>query len=172
MRGVSSTLLVLSDASARVVHTMLSPPPCTLAREFMRTTTKSWTLIDAERNLRDEIALAARETEIAGTSLRLQRLRGGLRDGVDSLEVDNGRLRVAILPIADPTGLGWLDGFDELLCRCGLSSNGAPEFTEQGRLAWPLHGRTANLPVHKLQVECDADQRARHPLQSGSPAGR
>src|SRR5690606_4949391 len=24
-------------------------------------------------------------------------------------------------------GFGWLDGFNELMCRCGLASNGAPE---------------------------------------------
>lgn len=66
-----------------------------------------------------------------------------------------GPVHPKYVPIADPTGLGWLDGFDELLCRCGLSSNGAPDFNEQGRLAWPLHGRIANLPAHFLEVESD-----------------
>jgi hypothetical protein len=67
----------------------------------------------------------------------------------------HGPIHPAFVPIADPSGLGWLDGFDELLCRCGLSSNGAPDFNQQGRLTWPLHGRIANLPAHRLDVTSD-----------------
>jgi hypothetical protein len=152
---------------------------------------KTWTLLNADRHEYCEaISLGDAETGIANTSLDFRRLHGGLCDGVDWLEVNNGRLRTVLLPtrgmgvwkawlgdweigwrspvrgpvhpkyvpIADPTGLGWLDGFDELLCRCGLSSNGAPDFNAQGRLTWPLHGRIANLPAHELTVECDSDQ--------------
>ena len=59
------------------------------------------------------------------------------------------------VPIYDPSGIGWLDGFDELLVRCGLESNGAPEFDERGILKYPLHGRIANLPTYKLTIEVD-----------------
>ncbi len=59
------------------------------------------------------------------------------------------------VPLSEPSGLGWLDGFDELVVRCGLSSNGAPEFEPNGRLKWPLHGRIANLPVSQLAVTID-----------------
>ena len=58
---------------------------------------------------------------------------------------------------AEPSGLGWLDGFDELLVRCGLESNGAPEFHEQGRVRYPLHGRIANLPAHRVDIQTDSD---------------
>ena len=61
------------------------------------------------------------------------------------------------VPIAEPSGLGWLDGFDELLVRCGLLSNGAPEFDGRGALLYPLHGRIANRPAHRLIVEADSD---------------
>lgn len=54
------------------------------------------------------------------------------------------------VPVSEPGGLGWLDGFTELLVRCGLTSNGAPEFDERGQLVYPLHGRIANLPAHSL----------------------
>lgn len=54
------------------------------------------------------------------------------------------------VPLGEPSGLGWLDGFTELLVRCGLTSNGAPEFDERGQLLHPLHGRIANLPAHSL----------------------
>jgi hypothetical protein len=56
-----------------------------------------------------------------------------------------------------PDGLGWLDGFDELLVRCGLESNGAPEFEPSGRLRYGLHGKIANIPAHKVEVAIDGD---------------
>ena len=28
--------------------------------------------------------------------------------------------------------MGWLEGFDELMCRCGLESNGAPDLAANG----------------------------------------
>jgi galactose mutarotase-like enzyme len=59
------------------------------------------------------------------------------------------------VPLGEPSGLGWLDGFDELVARCGLVSNGAPEFDAQGRLRHGLHGRIANLPAHALEVALD-----------------
>ena len=64
------------------------------------------------------------------------------------------------MPLAEPSGLGWLDGFDELLVRCGLESNGAPEFdATTGRLQHPLHGRIANKPAHTCQVTFDPESR-------------
>jgi galactose mutarotase-like enzyme len=61
------------------------------------------------------------------------------------------------VPLLDPSGLGWLDGFDELLVRCGLESNGAPEFNEQGQLVYPLHGKIANLPAHRVELTVDEE---------------
>ncbi|MBU6277048.1 MAG: aldose 1-epimerase family protein [Planctomycetes bacterium] len=59
------------------------------------------------------------------------------------------------VPLTEPSGLGWLDGFDELVARCGLVSNGAPDFDTSGHLRHPLHGRIANLPAHHLDVTLD-----------------
>ena len=70
-----------------------------------------------------------------------------------------GPVHPKFVPIAEPSGLGWLDGFDELLCRCGLFSNGAPDFDERGVLLHPLHGRIANRPAHRLSVETDFGRR-------------
>ncbi len=58
-------------------------------------------------------------------------------------------------------GIGWLDGFNELLCRCGLGWHGAPGddviLNEDGSVAseqfLPLHGRIANLAAHHVVVE-------------------
>jgi Domain of unknown function (DUF4432) len=69
-----------------------------------------------------------------------------------------GPVHPAFVPVAEPSGLGWLDGFDELFVRCGLESNGAPEFDAQGRLIYPLHGRIANKPAQSVTVEIDDDQ--------------
>lgn len=63
----------------------------------------------------------------------------------------------SFVPLMEPAGLGWLDGFNELLCRCGLESNGPPEFDESGRLLRPLHGRIANMPAHKVELIVDEE---------------
>lgn len=68
-----------------------------------------------------------------------------------------GPVHPRFVPIAEPSGLGWLDGFDELLVRCGLESNGAPEFNEQGRVVYPLHGRIANKPARRLTLAVDEE---------------
>ncbi len=118
-----------------------------------------------------------------------RRLRGGARDGVDIIEVDNGRfcftivpsrgmgiwkgrcgdvelkwnsgvhgpIHPRLVPLTDPSGLGWLEGFDEWFVRCGLESNGAPEFNEHGVLRYGLHGRIANLPARRVKVMVDTD---------------
>jgi hypothetical protein len=69
-----------------------------------------------------------------------------------------GPVHPKFVPLSEPSGLGWLDGFDELLVRCGLVSNGAPDFDKQGRLAFPLHGRIANRPAHQVQLAIDGDE--------------
>ena len=67
----------------------------------------------------------------------------------------HGPVHPRFVPLAEPGGLGWLDGFDEFVARCGLVSNGAPDFDAAGRLRHPLHGRIANLPAHHLDVTLD-----------------
>jgi hypothetical protein len=69
-----------------------------------------------------------------------------------------GPVHPAWVDLGEPSGLGWLDGFDELLVRCGLESNGAPEFDDTtGRLKYPLHGRIANRPAHRVELAFDSD---------------
>lgn len=66
-----------------------------------------------------------------------------------------GPVHPQYVPLSEPSGLGWLDGFDELLARCGLESNGAPEFDDDGKLLYPLHGRIGNKPAHKVELTID-----------------
>jgi hypothetical protein len=128
-------------------------------------------------------------------SIAKRRLRGGRRDGVDLIEVDNGVLSYSVIPtrgmgiwkgacrghrlgwhspvcdgpvnpafvnLMNLGGLGWLDGFDELLARCGLSWNGAPfEIkTQQSdgserNTVFGLHGKIANIPASYVAIEID-----------------
>ena len=79
---------------------------------------------------------------------------GSVRFGWDSPVA--GPVHPSLVPIDDPSGLGWLEGFDELVVRCGLQSNGAPEFSEQKQVIYPLHGRIGNLPADGLEIELDS----------------
>ncbi|MEZ6127444.1 MAG: aldose 1-epimerase family protein [Planctomycetaceae bacterium] len=130
-------------------------------------------------------------------SVYMQRLQGGLSDGVDVVWLDNGCTRLAILPtrgmgiwkgsvagtrlewnspVERPVhpafvdqmrrgGIGWLDGFNELICRCGLGWHGAPGTDiikdSDGNVVseqfLPLHGRIANLAAHEVRVEVSDD---------------
>jgi hypothetical protein len=70
-----------------------------------------------------------------------------------------GPVHPGFVDVGEPSGLGWLDGFDELLVRCGLESNGAPEFDDEtSRLKYPLHGRIANRPAHQVDLNIDTDK--------------
>jgi galactose mutarotase-like enzyme len=68
-----------------------------------------------------------------------------------------GPVHPAFVRLDDPSGIGWLEGFGELLVRCGLESNGAPEFLPNGRLRYGLHGKIGNLPAHKVEVAIDGN---------------
>ena len=151
---------------------------------------QTWILTDVAHDIHEsDFRIAAKDLpETKGTwSVTQRRLQGGLSDGVDLIEIDNGKMRLFVVPtrgmgiwqakigdetlgwqspvrgpvhpkfvpLFDPSGLGWLEGFDELLVRCGLESNGAPEFNEQGQVLYPLHGRIANRPAHYVEVTVD-----------------
>jgi hypothetical protein len=73
-----------------------------------------------------------------------------------------GPVHPAFVPVEESSGIGWLEGFDELLVRCGLRSFGAPDFDSAGMLKFPLHGRVANLPAQKVALELDAEHSLLH----------
>jgi len=147
----------------------------------------AFTLTDTARNIWfDQFEFT---DDATGVSVRKRTLRGGLRDGVDLIEVCNGPLAFSVLPTrgmglwrgsfrgiplgwqapvlgpvhpkfvnsADRDGLGWLQGFDEWLCRCGLNSVGPPG--QDGPMKLPLHGRIANQPADRVEVEIGDDPR-------------
>jgi galactose mutarotase-like enzyme len=153
---------------------------------------KSWTLTDVANDVWLDSFTGSNDSLRLPTaqdwSIRKRTLRGGMRDGIDLIEVHNGALTYEILPtrgmglwhgeyrgnflgwrspvqgpvhpkfvqLADRGGLGWLTGFDEWLCRCGLASNGPPGIDPSfGPLT--LHGRIANLPAHFVEVSINLD---------------
>lgn len=155
-----------------------------MARTFLLTDQQSNTNLES-------FALGSGDVDLGadGWSVRKQSLHGGLSDGVEIVEVDNGALRFTVLPtrgmglwkgkyknidlgwsapVRGPVhskfvdlsfrgGLGWLTGFDEWLCRCGLAWNGPPG--DDGGFPLTLHGRIANQPAHRLEVQLDPDRK-------------
>ena len=152
-------------------------------------------LLDTDKGLWVEnTAVGPRELGLADShpggswSVLNQTLRGGRREGVNQITVDNSRLAFVVVPtrgmglwaarlgetrvgwqspvtdgpinpafvdLSARAGLGWLQGFDELLARCGLESNGPPNHDSQGRLIQGLHGRIANIPARAVSVSID-----------------
>jgi hypothetical protein len=147
-----------------------------------------WVLTDVSKRIWRETLSVAAGPEMklpgsAGWSVTKYTLRGGKSDGVDVVELNNGRLSISILPtrgmglwkgscdgldlgwkspvafpvnpafvnLVERDGLGWLGGFNEWLCRCGLEFNGPPG--KEGT----LHGRIANLPAHFVEVTIATD---------------
>ena len=154
---------------------------------------QTWTLIDVDQNVfLEELRLGPNDVGLPGGSFSVVKrtLRGGLRDGLNVVEIDNGALRTTVLcdrgmgiwrvwsgeleigwpspvkgpvhpkfvPLDEASGIGWLNGFDELVCRCGLEYNGAPEWSADGKLWHTLHGRIANRPAHRVTATIDTDR--------------
>jgi hypothetical protein len=161
---------------------------------------KSWVLTDVANDLwLDSFGVSNVELHLPTPhdwSIRKRTLHGGLREGVDLIEVHNGALYFSVLPtrgmglwrgeyhgnflgwqaplhgpvhpgfveLAERDGLGWLRGFDEWLCRCGLAWNGPPGedvYTDKAGRArrdrLTLHGRIANTPAHYVEVRVSLD---------------
>ena len=76
----------------------------------------------------------------------------------------NGPVNPQFVNVVERGGLGWIMGFDELLCRCGLDSNGAPgpdviidNNGNEATVLLTLHGKIANLPAHRVEIQADPD---------------
>ena len=161
---------------------------------------RTWILTDAVNDVWLDTFVTSSDRVPLGPgpdwSIRKRTMRGGLRDGIDLIEVHNGALSYSILPTRgmglwqghfhgqflgwkapihgpvhpkfvnalDRGGIGWLGGFDEWLCRCGLSFNGPPgedvHQTRDGkthRHPVTLHGRIANQPAYYVEVRVNLD---------------
>ncbi|MEM2889356.1 MAG: aldose 1-epimerase family protein [Candidatus Bathyarchaeia archaeon] len=123
-----------------------------------------------------------------------RRLSGGLSDGVDVIDVNNGAFSYTLVPtrgmgiwkgsykgtyigwnspvndLVHPKfinleaheGLGWLDGFNEWVVRCGLGNFGGPgrdviidNNGNQKEIMLTLHGKIANIPASQVEAKVD-----------------
>ncbi len=71
--------------------------------------------------------------------------------------VKDGPVNPSFVNQAALGGLGWLEGFDEMMVRCGLTQNGPPSPVTEP-FAIGLHGLIANRPAHFLAVHEEADR--------------
>ncbi len=128
-------------------------------------------------------------------SITLKKLHGGKQEGVQLLTLDNGKMKITLIPtrgmgvlnvvmgdlqlgwkspvteIVHPKhvnlqlrgGLGWLEGFNEWLARCGLENTGQAGQDEivnnvgdKATVDLTLHGKIANIPASEVVVLVDA----------------
>jgi hypothetical protein len=59
----------------------------------------------------------------------------------------------AFMRLGERGGLGWLEGFNELMVRCGYEWTGHP-MTDGGKV-YTLHGRAGNTPASHVEVRID-----------------
>lgn len=124
-------------------------------------------------------------------SIHMDTLHGGRQEGVHLIHLDNGKLRITLIPtrglgilkvehgdlrlgwdspvkeIVHPKhvnlvsrgGLGWLEGFNEWMVRCGLENNGqaGPDklvnnVGDEVMIDLTLHGKIANIPASEVEV--------------------
>ena len=129
-------------------------------------------------------------------SVRKYVLHGGRQEGVDVVEVNNGKLRFTVVPtrgmsiyrvhmgdlrlgwdspvkglihpqyinLNSRQGLGWLEGFNEWMVRCGLEFFGGPgedEFIDntgnKATMDLTLHGKIGNIPASQVEVVVERD---------------
>lgn len=150
---------------------------------------KEFVLSDSANSTREQDwSISSKQLGITsgpGFSVSKRTLHGGKQEGVDIIEVDNGRMTFSVIPtrgmnvfraqsgdvtlgwdspvdeIVNPAfinlyargGLGWLDGFNEMLVRCGFEWAGHPAM-DDGKLL-TLHGRAGNTPASKVVVVVD-----------------
>ena len=128
--------------------------------------------------------------------IRKRILQGGKQEGVEIIEVDNGKLRFRVIPtrgmgildvnlgdvrlgwdspikeVVHPKfinlesrgGLGWIEGFNEWMARCGLEYAGHPgkdkfitNTGDTGEMDLTLHGKIANIPASEVIVTVDRE---------------
>ncbi|GAA4501995.1 aldose 1-epimerase family protein [Pseudaeromonas paramecii] len=86
--------------------------------------------------------------------------------GMGIYQVKSGELRLgwdspvkeivnpAFIDLESRNGLGWLDGFNEMMVRCGYEWTGHPGVDDNGQLL-SLHGRVQNTPASTVKVIID-----------------
>jgi peroxiredoxin len=157
-------------------------------------------LTDVEQNIYKETANLTSSEVTPGCpvawSVKKYVLHGGKQEGVEVIEVNNGKLRFNVVPtrgmsiqkvvldglrlgwdspvkglvhpkfinLESRQGLGWLEGFNEWLVRCGLEFFGAPgtdEFIDntgkKATMNLTLHGKICNTPASMVEITVERE---------------
>ena len=76
-------------------------------------------------------------------------------------------------------GLGWLEGFNEFVARCGLEWSGHPgtdkfinNVGDPATMELTLHGRVENLPASEVEVVIDRERRIAFTFEGAWMSGR
>lgn len=96
--------------------------------------------------------------------------------GMGLMEARMGKVRLGwdspVKEVVDPRymnlesrgGLGWLEGFNEMMVRCGLEFAGHPgkdkfinNTGDEAEMDLTLHGKIGNIPASQVEVAVDAD---------------
>ncbi len=152
-------------------------------------------LTDVEKNIyEDSLYITSRNITPdcpVSWSVKKNVLHGGKQEGVEVIEVNNGKIRFTVVPtrgmsiqevlmgdlrlgwdspvkgLVHPKyinlntrqGLGWLEGFNEWMVRCGLEFFGGPgadEFVDntgkKATMDLTLHGKIGNTPASQVEV--------------------
>ncbi|OLF51173.1 aldose 1-epimerase family protein [Pseudomonas chlororaphis] len=146
-----------------------------------------YVLLDSDKAAQDVHITSAQLGVKSATpfSISLRTLHGGRQEGVSIVDIDNGTMKLSVVPtrgmnvlqasvgnvrmgwdspvkeVVNPAfielngrgGLGWLEGFNELVTRCGYEWVGHPG-VDNGELL-TLHGRAANIPASKVTLHID-----------------
>jgi hypothetical protein len=87
---------------------------------------------------------------------------GDLRLGWDSPVKDV--VHPKFINLQERGGLGWLEGFNEFIVRCGLEFNGHPgtdkfinNVGDEASMDLTLHGKIANIPATQVSVSMTGD---------------
>lgn len=153
---------------------------------------RQWIIADHNADLWVEnLDIGPKELGVPDCRVTKRRLKNGMSNGIDLLNVTCGELSFVVLPTrgmslwngsykgldlgwkspikgpihpsfvatSDRGGLGWLQGFDEWIVRCGLDSNGAPGPDKvrdnNGNyitVDLNLHGKIANTPAYFVSI--------------------
>jgi hypothetical protein len=189
---------LLEFQRSRVIFMRQNPPPFGAGSQTAGSS-YSKKLTSVKENLRVAEWEASAGDFVPGTqgwSVRKVTLHGGRQEGVETIVVDNGKLKITVCPtrgmgvlsvtmgdiflgwnspvkeIVHPSlinlesrgGLGWLEGFNEWMARCGLESAGHPgvdkfvnNVGDEATMELTLHGKIANIPASEVEVVVDPE---------------
>lgn len=144
--------------------------------EFILTDAGNWKVTNEKLGITDTTPFSIETTRIHGgkqEGVDLLKIDNGVMQitliptrGMGIYEVTSGALRLgwdspvkeivnpAYIDLESRNGLGWLDGFNEMLVRCGYEWTGHPGVDDDGFMK-SLHGRVQNTPASKVTVKID-----------------